>query len=120
MGLFSSKSKVIDEKRKKENLKLLKSSDRLQEAIAYTYLMYAELIEKEYKKPRRVYETIREYSITLVNQLGQKPNLIYPFVKMVEDIIYGGKQPTEQQFNDAINAFSQLYNEVTGDTFSLS
>ena len=121
MGLFSSDEEVgFDEKRKKENLKILKETDRLKEAIAYTFLIYGDLIKEKYEKPRQVYQTIREYAITCVNKCGVEPSLIYPFVKQVEDIIYGGKEPTEKEFQSALNNFSELYSEIMNKNFSLS
>lgn len=121
MGLFSSDEDVgFDEERKKENLKILKETDRLKEAIAYTFLIYGDLIKEKYEKPRQVYQTIREYAITCVNECGVEPNLIYPFVKQVEDIIYGGKEPTEKEFENALNNFSELYREIMNKNFSLS
>ncbi|TFG00496.1 MAG: hypothetical protein EU541_02015 [Promethearchaeota archaeon] len=121
MGLFSKEKEIgFDEKRKKENLKILKKSDRLKEAIAYTYLIYGDLMKEKYKKPRRIYQTIREYAIICVNECGVQPSLIYPFVKRVEDIIYGGKEPTEQEFQNTLNTFSKLYSEIMGKEFNLS
>jgi hypothetical protein len=121
MGLFSSDEEVgFDEDRKKENLKVLKQSDRLKEAIAYTYLIYGDLINEKYEKPRQIYQTIREYAITCVNECDVEPSLIYPFVKQVEDIIYGGKEPTEKEFKNTLDTFSQLYQEIMGKNFNFS
>ena len=104
----------IDISQKLENVKVLVSSNRAKEAIAYIYLIYNDIITKKFKKPRLAYQTIREYAITCVNELGQKPESIYPFIKKIEDIIYGGVEPTVKELNFAVQLFSNLYNDITG------
>ncbi|TFF87963.1 MAG: hypothetical protein EU550_02220 [Promethearchaeota archaeon] len=119
MGLFSKKKKeeFIDVNRKIENLKILRRTNRAKEAIAYIYLIYNDLIKNKYNKPRLAHQTIREYAITCVNELGHKPQTIYPFIKKIEDIIYGGLEPSEKEFNFTLRMFSNLYNEITGENF---
>jgi len=97
-----------------ENVKVLVQTNRSKEAIAYIYLVYNDLIRRKYKKPRLAYQTIREYAIKCVNELGQKPESVYPFIKKIEDIIYGGIEPTSKELNFTIQLFSNLYNELTG------
>ena len=104
----------IDISQKLENVKVLVSSNRAKEAIAYIYLIYNDIITNKFKKPRLAYQTIREYAITCVNELGQKPESIYPFIKKIEDIIYGGIEPTGKELNFAVQLFSNLYNDITG------
>ncbi|MFX0009634.1 MAG: hypothetical protein ACFE9R_04915 [Candidatus Hermodarchaeota archaeon] len=106
----------VDIKQKFENVKVLVDTNRAKEAIAYIYLIYNDIIRLKYKKPRLAYQTIREYAITCVNELGHKPESIYPFIKKIEDIIYGGVEPTGTELNFTIELFSNLYNEVTGKT----
>jgi len=97
-----------------ENVKVLVQSERAKEAIAYIYLVYNDLVRKKYKKARLAHQTIREYAITCVNELGQKPESVYPFIRKIEDIIYGGVEPTNKELNFTIDLFSNLYNEITG------
>jgi hypothetical protein len=117
---MARKKKVIEPevniKQKFENVKILTDSNRAKEAIAYIYLIYNDIISKKFKKPRLAYQTIREYAITCVNDLGQKPETIYPFIKKIEDIIYGGVEPTGKELNFAVQLFSNLYNDITGKT----
>ena len=70
----------VNIKQKFENVKTLTDSNRAKEAIAYIYLIYNDIITLKFKKPRLAYQTIREYAITCVNDLGQKPETIYPFI----------------------------------------
>ena len=104
----------IDVNQKLDNVKVLVSSNRAKEAIAYIYLIYNDIITNKFKKPRLAYQTIREYAIICVNELGQKPESIYPFIKKIEDIIYGGIEPTGKELNFAVQLFSNLYNDITG------
>ena len=110
----------INIKQRFDNVKILVESNRPKEAIAYIYLVYDDLINIKFKKPRLVHQTIREYAIACVNELEKnlKPESVYPFIKKIEDIIYGGVEPTNKELNFAIDLFSNLYNEITGKTFS--
>ncbi len=108
------KEPEIDISQKLENVKVLVSSNRAKEAIAYIYLIYNDIITKKFKKPRLAFQTIREYAIICVNELDQKPESIYPFIKKIEDIIYGGVEPTGKELNFAVQLFSNLYNDITG------
>ena len=108
------KEPEIDISQKLENVKVLVSSNRAKEAIAYIYLIYNDIVTKKFKKPRLAYQTIREYAITCVNELDQKPESIYPFIKKIEDIIYGGIEPTVKELNFTVQLFSNLYNDITG------
>ncbi|MBY9003359.1 MAG: hypothetical protein KGD73_05260 [Candidatus Lokiarchaeota archaeon] len=104
----------VDIRQKFDNVKVLVQSHRAKEAIAYIYLVYNDIITLKFKKPRLAYQTIREYAITCVNELDQKPESVYPFIKKIEDIIYGGIEPTSKEINFTVQLFSTLYNEVTG------
>ena len=104
----------VDIRQKFDNIKTLVDSNRAKEAIAYIYLVYNDVITLKFKKPRLAYQTIREYAITCVNELDQKPESVYPFIKKIEDIIYGGIEPTSNEINYTVQLFSALYNEVTG------
>ena len=110
----------INIKQRFDNVKILVESNRPKEAIAYIYLVYDDLINIKFKKPRLVHQTIREYAIACVNELEKnlKPESVYPFIKKIEDIIYGGVEPTNTELNFAVDLFSNLYNEITGKTFT--
>jgi len=112
----------IDIKQKFENVKVLVDTERPKEAVAYIYLVYDDLINVKFKKPRLTHQTIREYAIKCVNELEEKlkPESVYPFIKKIEDIIYGGVEPTTKELNFTIDLFSNLYNEITGKTVNFS
>lgn len=108
----------IDVKTMFKNVKVLIETGRAKEAIAYIYIIYTSVVRQKYEKPRLAFQTIREYAITCVNELGQKPESVYPLVSAVENIIYGGKEPTPKEINQTIELFSIIYKEMTGKTFS--
>ena len=110
----------IDIKQRLDNVKVLVESNRAKEAIAYIYLVYDDLINIKFKKPRLAHQTIREFAIKCVNELEKKlkPESVYPFIKKIEDIIYGGVEPTNKELNFTIDLFSNIYNEITGKTIS--
>ena len=111
---------VLNVKERLQNVKVLVETDRSKEAIAYIYLVYDDLINIKFNKPRLIHQTIREYAIACVNELEKnlKPELVYPFIKKIEDIIYGGIEPTNKELNFAIDLFSNLYTNITGNNIS--
>ena len=111
---------VFDIKQRLKNVKVLLESERPKEAIAYIYLIYNYVVNLKHKKPRLPYQTIREYAIICVNELEQKPESVYPFIKKIEDIIYGGIEPTKKEFEYTMQLFSTLYKEITNKSITFS
>ena len=93
------KEPEVDIKQKIENVKVLVGTNRAKEAIAYIYLIYNDIITIKFKKPRLAHQTIREYAIRCVTELDQKPDSIYPFIKKIEDIIYGWIEPKNKELS---------------------
>jgi len=117
------KKKAIEEfdiKKRFDNIKILVKSGRPKEAIAYIYLVYNALVDHKYKKKRLPHQTIREYAIICVNELKQNPESVYKFVRKIEDIIYGGIDPTIKEIEIAIGLFSTIYSEITNSTFQFN
>ncbi len=111
---------VFDIKQRIKNVKVLLESQRPKEAIAYIYLIYNYVVNLKHKKPRLPHQTIREYAIICVNELDQKPESVYPFIKKIEDIIYGGMEPTKKEFEYTMQLFSTLYKEITNKTLTFN
>ena len=111
---------VFDIKQRIKNVKVLLESQRPKEAIAYIYLIYNYVVNLKHKKPRLPHQTIREYAIICVNELDQKPESVYPFIKKIEDIIYGGMEPTKKEFEYTMQLFSTLYKEITNKTLTFT
>ena len=111
---------VFDIKQRLKNVKVLLESERPKEAIAYIYLIYNYVVNLKHKKPRLPYQTIREYAIICVNELEQKPESVYPFIKKIEDIIYGGLEPTKKEFEYTMQLFSTLYKEITNKSITFN
>ena len=110
----------FDIKQRIKNVKVLLDSERPKEAIAYIYLIYNYVVNLKHKKSRLPYQTIREYAIICVNELEQKPESVYPFIKKIEDIIYGGLEPTKKEFEYTMQLFSTLYKEITNKSITFS
>jgi len=111
---------VFDIKQRLKNVKVLLESERPKEAIAYIYLIYNYVVNLKHKKPRLPHQTIREYAIICVNELEQKPESVYPFIKRIEDIIYGGLEPTKKEFEYTMQLFLTLYKEITNKSITFS
>lgn len=111
---------VFDIKQRIKNVKVLLESERPKEAIAYIYLIYNYVVNLKHKKPRLPHQTIREYAIICVNELEQKPESVYPFIKKIEDIIYGGMEPTKKEFEYTMQLFSTLYKEITNKSLTFN
>ena len=111
---------VFDIKQRLKNVKVLLESERPKEAIAYIYLIYNYVVNLKHKKPRLPHQTIREYAIICVNELEQKPESVYPFIKKIEDIIYGGIEPTKKEFEYTMQLFSTLYKEITNKSITFN
>ena len=111
---------VFDIKQRLKNVKVLLESERPKEAIAYIYLIYNYVVNLKHKKPRLPHQTIREYAIICVNELEQKPESVYPFIKKIEDIIYGGLEPTKKEFEYTMQLFSTLYKEITNKSITFN
>ena len=111
---------VFDIKQRIKNVKVLLESQRPKEAIAYIYLIYNYVVNLKHKKPRLPHQTIREYAIICVNELDQKPESVYPFIKKIEDIIYGGIEPTKKEFEYTMQLFSTLYKEITNKSLTFN
>jgi hypothetical protein len=104
------------------NLKILKETGRLEEALSYLFQsIYLELIRAKYGRIKQPTETIRDFAIISVRELNLKPNNIYPFIQNVEKIIYD--KPfiiNESDFYAAVALFSPIYFDLTGYNFILN
>lgn len=119
-GKAKEVAEPVNVKNRFTNVKVLIDTERTKEAIAYIYLTYNDVVRETFGKARKAHQTIREYAITCVNELNQKPENVYSFVKAIEDIIYGGVEPTQKEINYTASLFSNLYNEITGKTFTFA
>jgi hypothetical protein len=84
------------------------------EGIAYTYHIYLELIKQKYRLEKEPAITIREFGITMVTKFGQDPLHVYPYIQLIEGVIYGAIEINKQSFEKAMTLFGRLYNEITG------
>jgi hypothetical protein len=104
------------------NLKILKDSGRIEEALSYLFnAIYVELVAAKFGRKRNANETIRDFAIISVQDFRLDPAKIYPFIQKIEQIIYA--QPfkiTEEEFYKTIELFSPVYYQLTGYNFVLN
>ena len=94
-----------------KNMKILKATDRIEEALSYLFnAIYMDLVNAKFGRKREVTETIRDFAIISVKELELNPTAIYPFITKVEEIIYARPfTVTEKDFYDTIGLFSPIY-----------
>ncbi len=104
------------------NLKILKDSGRLEEAVSYLFnAIFMTLVNAKFNRKKTVNETVRDFAIVTVRDLKMTPTIVYPFMSKVEEIIYNRPlRINDKDFYDAVNLFSPVYNELTGFHFTLN
>ena len=98
-----------------KNVKILLSTERVKEAIAYLYLIYTDLVAKKFGVSKNQSQTIRDFAIIMVKQHKQNPQNIYPFIQRIEKVVYGGYPATQVFFQELLEHFGKLYLELTGN-----
>ncbi|MFO8019526.1 MAG: hypothetical protein R6U96_12945 [Promethearchaeia archaeon] len=103
------------------NLKMLKESGRLEEALSYLFnAIYMDLINAKFGRSKKASETIRDIAIVSVKDLKLPPEKIYPFITKIEEVIYARPHKiTEEDFKKALALFSPVYYELTSQKFNL-
>lgn len=104
------------------NLKILKDSGRMEEALSYLFnAIYMELAGAKFGRTRRENETIRDFAIVSVQDFNLDPSKIYPFIQKIEQIIYSRPHKiSEEDFYKTIELFSPVYYQLTGYNFILN
>lgn len=101
-------------------INLLYNQDRKREAIAYTYKIFADLINEKYGLIREPQQTLREFAIECVTRYEMDPLRTYPFISMVENIIYGAFDLNQRSFQKAITIFGRVFQEITGTSLDFT
>jgi len=120
--IISSKVVTIPLEGKIENLKILKDSGRIEEALTYLFsAIYMELVAGKFGRKRNASETIRDFGIISVKEFGLDATKIYPFIQKIESIIYARPTPlADEDFYNTIELFSPIYYLLTGYNFILN
>src|SRR6056297_552697 len=115
MGLFKKKKKnEFDVREKLENIQVLMQTNRPKEAVAYEYVLFVMLCTLKYKKRKEPYESVRDYAMAMVKDYDLSPGNLYPFIQKVEDAIYGGKPATKELYNESLELFDKVFEEIVG------
>lgn len=96
------------------NVNVLYNQGRRREAIAYTYKIFADLINEKYGLVRGEHETIRVFAITCVTKYGLDPMRTYPYLALVENIVYGFYDLNPEAFKKSMKVFGRVFQEITG------
>ncbi len=114
--------RAVDKSSKFAIVTMLYSQGRKREAIAYTYKIYTALINEKYSLQRSSAQTLREFAIICVMKYGLDPLRVYPYIKMIEDVIYGAYDVDRKIFDKSITLFGRIFQEITGVllTYNLS
>jgi len=106
--------RAVDKSAKFAIITMLYSQGRKREAIAYTYKIYTDLIYEKYSFKRSSAQTLREFAIICVMKYGLDPLRVYPYISMIEDVIYGAYEVDRKTFDKAITLFGRIFQEITG------
>ena len=106
--------RAVDKSAKFAIVTMLYSQGRKREAIAYTYKIYTDLINEKYSLQRSVAQTLREFAIICVMKYGLDPLRVYPYIKIIEDVIYGAYEVDRKVFDKSIALFGRIFQEITG------
>lgn len=114
--------RAVDKSAKFAIVTMLYSQGRKREAIAYTYKIYTDLINEKYSLKRSSAQTLREFAIVCVMKYGLDPLRVYPYISMIEDVIYGAYDVDRKIFDKSITLFGRIFQEITGVllTYNLS
>ena len=57
----------------------------------------------EIQRSKKTFQSIRDYAMIMVQKHSQNPANIYPFIQAVEQVIYGGRQPSNKYIVKPLN-----------------
>jgi hypothetical protein len=96
------------------SINLLYNQGRRREAIAYTYKIFSDLIYEKYGLAREKAQTLRKFGILCVMKYGLDPLRTYPYIALVENVIYGAFDLDLDTFQKSIIIFGRVFQEITG------
>ncbi len=87
---------------------------KFREAIAYCHHVLEEVIQRKYGIETKESRTIRELADILVKEKDVPPELVFGFMKLVQEGLYS-RAITANEVTSAIELFGDLYKSITGD-----
>ena len=99
---------------KLKNIQFLVTSKRPKEAIAYEFMLFAMLSGAKFKERKLPSQSIRDFAMITVKKHNMDPAHIYPFIQKVEEVIYGGRQPSVDVYNQSIGLFGKVFEDLVG------
>ncbi|WP_457557556.1 hypothetical protein [Candidatus Harpocratesius sp.] len=101
-------------------MNLLFKVDRRREAIAYSYKIFADLINEKYGLMREKNQTLREFAILCVTKYGLDPLRTYPYIALVENVTYGAYDLTPEEYERSMKVFARIFQEITGTVLNFA
>jgi hypothetical protein len=105
---------TFDVGKRLKNISTLVATERPKESIAYMYMLFTMLSRAKYREAKLPSQSIQDYARVMVKNHGLNPGNIYPFVRQVESIIYGGVQPSNDVYRETLDLFSKVFEEIVG------
>ncbi len=100
---------------KLKNITILKNTERREESVVYLFYIFLQLSEAKYGIVKQPNETVNDYAIKCVRDMGLNPLKIYPFIKKIEQILYGSRgKISEQDFEEIFSQFISIFYDLTG------
>jgi hypothetical protein len=107
-------SRKVNETAKMNIITMLYNAKKRREAVVYTFKIYSDLIYQKYKIKPENGQTINDYAMMTVTKYGQDPLHIYPYIKLIEHVLYGALDVDDEVFNKAIDLLGHAFYDLTG------
>ncbi|MHA1409892.1 MAG: transglutaminase domain-containing protein, partial [Candidatus Odinarchaeia archaeon] len=95
------------------------SSKNKRDAVLLSTVLLQELIQDKYNISKKSHQTIREYTTKVIEVTDLNSKSIYELTKAYEKLKYSNRELTDSEFNQTVQHFRVLYNQLTGDDFSI-
>ena len=116
MARKKTKGNTFDVGSKLTNIRTLVATQRPKEAIAYMYMLYTMICQAKFKEPKKPSQSIRDYALVMIQRHSQNPATLLNFIQSVEATIYGGRQPSQDVYQQVMESFGVVFREITGKT----
>lgn len=101
-------------------MNMLYKVGRRRESIAYSYKIFADMINEKYGLVRAKNQTLREFAILCVTKYGLDPLRTYPYIALVENVTYGGYDLDPESYERATKVFARIFQEITGTVLNFA
>ncbi|MHA1731058.1 MAG: hypothetical protein ACTSU5_03905 [Promethearchaeota archaeon] len=86
---------------------------RIKEAVAYLFAQISRIIEGVKEVQRDPSTTARAFATQLIEDGVMTPEVLFPFVQKVEEVLYSGSPVKREDLVQAFDLFNKLYQSIT-------